>query len=105
VPKHSPAAILAALRAEGIDCEPHELGLARYCADPVAYAKALKRCQPTTLRVLTMAGDVGLDLTSPPCSGDFLCECPKCSREKMRLVNRGGIGEGPAALRVKRRAA
>lgn len=89
MPTHSTAGIIAALRAEGIDCEAHQLGLAAHCRDPREYAQALKACQPTTLRVLTMQGNQGIDLTTPPCSGSMLCDCPSCEAERAAAIKRG----------------
>lgn len=79
MPTHSTQAILAALKAEGIDCEPHELGLAAYCADPTAYAKALKACQPTILKALP-----------PACAADpMICDCKTHTAERLAVVKRG----------------
>ena len=108
MPKHSPADILAALRAEGIQCEPHELGLARYAGDPRAYAKALKACQPTVLRVLTMDGDASdAPLQPPPCTEDpMICTCEQHSAERVVAIRKGPARiTQPWEPRVSRRAA
>jgi hypothetical protein len=73
MPDHSPAEIIAALQAEGIHCEPHELGLARYATDPTAYARELRKItgpqpEPTTFP------------TQPRCHGySNGCVCHDCS--------------------------
>lgn len=90
MPTHTAAKIIAALNAEGIECEPHELGLAAHTNDPVAYARALKRCQPTTLRVLTMEGDHGVTVPSSPCTRDaMVCDCPTHATERAAAIKRG----------------
>lgn len=89
MPTHTPAEIIAALQAEGIHAEPHELGLAAHTNDPVAYARALKACQPTTLRILTMQGDQGVT-AAPPCTRDaMICDCPTHAAEREAAVKRG----------------
>jgi hypothetical protein len=89
MPTHTPAEIVAILREEGIPCEPHELGLAEYAADPRAYARALKACQPTVLRVLTMEGDRGID-PAPPCTQDpYTCTCPVHDADRVASIRRG----------------
>lgn len=54
MPKYSIAEILAAFRAEGIECEAHELGLAAHTDDPVGYARVLLKAG-TTKRAQTPA--------------------------------------------------
>ncbi len=43
MPSLTPAEIVTALKAEGIDCQQHDLGLAAYAADPVAYVRELHK--------------------------------------------------------------
>lgn len=70
-------------------CPLHHPGLLAYSRNPAELRKALEHLKPSVLRVV----DQG-----PVCTGDMLCECPKCSREK---ATRRPIDEGPAAFRVK----
>lgn len=89
MPTHAPAEIVAILREEGIPCEIHELGLAEYAQDPRAYARALRACQPTILRVLTMEGDRGINL-APPCDRDpMICDCAVHGAERVAAIKRG----------------
>jgi hypothetical protein len=99
MPSHSPDEIVAALRAEGIDCDPHELGLAEYCGDPVAYAKALKACQPA-LRLLTA------DFEPDACPGDpYVCDCREHAADRAASVARGSRERRHPWEPVVRRAA
>lgn len=106
MPTHTPAEIIATLRAEGIPCEQHQLGLAAHCEDPVAYARALKACQPTVLRVLTMERDQG-EPVAPPCKRDaMICDCPVHAAERAASIKRGPRDvTQPWEARSSRRAA
>jgi len=89
MPTHTPAEIIALLRTEGVEVKAHELGLMAHAPDPVAYYRALQRCQPTVLRVLTMQGDPGIDV-APPCTNDpYVCNCPEHSDDRVTAIKRG----------------
>lgn len=72
MPTHSTTDILAALKAEGIDCAEHELGLAAYAVDPVAYVRALTLCRPEQPAKPAPS-------RRRPCGGYAnCCNCPDC---------------------------
>lgn len=104
MPTHSAAAIIAIFAEEGIDCEPHELGLALYATDPKAYAQALKACCTTRLRVVTMGPD---QPAPPPCTNDpMICGCPTHDADRVVAIKRGpSRTRQPWEPRAARRAA
>lgn len=85
MPTYTPEHIAAVLTAEGLPCEPHQLGLAAYTSDPAAYARALKACDPVILRVLTTDDPVPLP---DPCDGTYLCDCQACRDQRADLLKR-----------------
>lgn len=76
---------------------PQPTSLRDYAPDKTAYDKALNQAQPTRLRIVT---------TGPPnqplCNGTMTCSCQACSIERASISPKG---PGPAAFRVRRRAA
>jgi hypothetical protein len=75
MPKHSEQDIIAAFAAEGIPCQPHDLGLARYAVDPAAYARELRKILDTH-----PAREPAQRPSRPVCHGYAnCCSCPDCS--------------------------
>jgi hypothetical protein len=68
-----------------------------YARDQTAYDNALNQAQPTRLHVVTTGPP-----NQPSCNGSMTCSCQACSTERASISAKGA---GPAAFRVRRRAA
>lgn len=79
--------------ADGCLCPEHHPGLSVYAHDQDAYERALAKCRPVTLHVVTTGLPTGSVETD--CAGTMTCACRTCSAERASIRPQGHGNANP----------